>query len=129
MKTLFVNGTLMRGFGLHKNLNGAEFLGAFMTKPCYRVFSINDVHPGMYEVQNGGVAVEGELYRMSDEIWARVEAGEPPHLYCGPVKLEDGRVVDGILYPKEQIKPEHLEISRFGGWRGYMADKEAQKTK
>ena len=129
MKTLFVNGTLMRGFGLHKNLDGAEFLGAFMTKPCYRVFSINDIHPGMYEVESGGVAVEGELYRMSDEIWARVEAGEPPHLYCGPVKLEDGRVLDGILYPKEQIKPEHVEISRFGGWRGYMADKEAQKAK
>ena len=68
MKTLFVNGTLMRGFGLPKNLNGAEFLGAFMTKPCYRVFSINDVHPGMYEVQNGGVAVEGELYRIGIEV-------------------------------------------------------------
>lgn len=124
MKTLYVNGTLMKGFGLHKNLEGAEYLGTFMTKPCYRVFSINDIHPGMYEVEEGGVAVEGELYRMSDEIWKKVEAGEPPHLYDGPVKLEDGRVVDGILYPKEQIKPEHVEISKFGGWRGYMASKE-----
>ncbi len=129
MKTLFVNGTLMRGFGLHKNLEGAEFLGLFMTQPCYRVFSINDIHPGMYEVTEGGVAVEGEIYCMSDEIWARVEAGEPPHLYCGPVKLADGRVVEGILYPKEAIKPEHVEISRFGGWRGYMADKAANKAK
>lgn len=124
MKTLYVNGTLMKGFGLHKNLEGAEYLGTFMTKPCYRLFSINDIHPGMYEVEEGGVAVEGELYRMSDEIWKKVEAGEPPHLYDGPVKLEDGRVVDGILYPKEQIKPEHVEISKFGGWRGYMASKE-----
>lgn len=123
MKTLFVNGTLMKGFGLNKNLEGAEYLGTFMTKPCYRIFSINDIHPGMYEVEEGGVAVEGELYCMSDEIWKSVEAGEPPHLYDGPVKLEDGRILDGILYPKEQIKPEHVEISKFGGWRGYMASK------
>jgi len=125
MKTLFVNGTLMRGFALHKNLDGAEFLGAFKTEPRYRIFSIDDVHPGMYEVDHGGVAVEGELYRMSDEIWQRVHAGEPPHLYCGPVKLEDGRTVDGILYPQECVRPEHSEISRFGGWRGYMASKTA----
>ena len=123
MKTLFVNGTLMKGFGLHKNLDGAEFLGTFKTKPIYRIFSINDVHPGMYEVEEGGVAVTGEMYRMSDEIWERVHAGEPPHLYCGPVKLEDGQVVEGILYPKEQIKPEHVEISKFGGWHGYMESK------
>ncbi|MGL5633226.1 MAG: allophanate hydrolase-related protein [Azovibrio sp.] len=123
MKTLFVNGTLMRGFGLNKNLEGAEFLGTFITKPCYRIFSINDVHPGMYEVAEGGVAVKGEMYTMSDAIWERVHAGEPPHLYCGPVKLADGSVVDGILYPKEQIKPEHVEISQFGGWHGYVASK------
>lgn len=123
MKTLFVNGTLMKGFGLHKNLAGAEFLGTFMTKPRYRIFSINDVHPGMYEVAEGGVAVRGELYCMSDAIWEQVHAGEPPHLYCGPVELEDGHVVEGILYPKEQIKPEHVEISKFNGWHGYMESK------
>lgn len=120
MKTLFVNGTLMTGFGLHKNLAGAECLGTFRTEPCYRIFSINDVHPGMYETEQGGVSVEGEIYQMSDEIWALVEAGEPPHLYCGPVKLDNGTVVEGILYPKTEVRPEHVEISAFGGWRAYM---------
>jgi len=122
-KELFVNGTLMRGLALHKNLEGAEFLGAFNTAPVYRVYSINDVHPGMYEVDQGGVSVAGEMYRMSDETWAKVEAGEPPHLYCGPVKLDDGRVVDGILFPREAIRPEHTDISTFGDWRAYMASK------
>ncbi len=126
-KVLFVNGTLMRGLGLHGNLDGAEFLGEFTTKPKYRLFSINDIHPGMYEVAEGGVAVKGELYAMSDDIWAKVEAGEPPHLYDGPIELEDGRIVDGILYPKEQIKPEHVEISQFGDWRLYMNSKNQQK--
>lgn len=48
---LFVNGTLMRGMPLHKNLQGVEFLGEFHTQPLYRLYSIDDVHPGMFEVK------------------------------------------------------------------------------
>jgi gamma-glutamylcyclotransferase (GGCT)/AIG2-like uncharacterized protein YtfP len=118
---LFVNGTLMRGLALHGNLEGAEFLGAFKTAPRYRLYSIDDIHPGMFEVAEGGVSVAGEYYRMNDEIWSRVEAGEPPHLYCGPVELEDGRMVNGILYPRAQAEGKHKDISEFGDWRGYMA--------
>jgi len=118
---LFVNGTLMRGLALHHNLDGAEFLGEFRTAPVYRLYSIGDVHPGMFEVATGGVSVAGEMYRMSDETWARVEAGEPPHLYRGPVKLSDGRTVDGILFPREHAEGKHKDISDFGDWRAYMA--------
>lgn len=117
---LFVNGTLMRGLGLHHNLAGAEFLGEFETAPVYRIHSIGDVHPGMYEVEAGGIAVKGELYRMSEEIWKRVEAGEPPDLYCGPVKLVDGRTVNGILYPRALAEGKHKDISEFGDWRAYL---------
>ena len=79
---LFVNGTLMRGLELHGNLEGAEFLGEAQTAPTYRVYSIDDRHPGMFEVGAGGVS-KGELYLVDDELWARIEAGEPPHLYRG----------------------------------------------
>ena len=118
---LFVNGTLMRGLALHDNLTGAEFLGEAQTAPCYRLHSIGDRHPGMYEVTEGGVAVDGELYKMSDEVWRDVEAGEPPGLYRGPVRLSDGRVVDGILYPRELAEGKHPDISVHGGWRAYVA--------
>lgn len=126
---LFVNGTLMRGLRLHGNLKGAEFLEAIRTAPVYRVHSIGDVHPGMYEVAEGGVSVEGELYRVPDEVWQRVEAGEPPGLYRGPVRLIDGRVVPGILYPREMAEGIHPDISEFGGWRGYVASKAAGGAK
>ena len=124
---LFVNGTLMRGLALHHNLAGAELLGEFQTAPCYRVYSIGDRHPGMFELaegEEGGISVPGEMYRMSDEIWARVEAGEPPNLYKGSVKLSDGRVVDGILYPRELAEGHHRDISAYGGWRAYWAARE-----
>ncbi|NQV82811.1 MAG: gamma-glutamylcyclotransferase [Rhodospirillales bacterium] len=119
--TLFVNGTLMRGLALHHNLEGAAFLGEFNTAPVYRLYSINDIHPGMFEVETGGVSVAGEVFEMSDEIWAHVEAGEPPGLYRGPVKLEDGNILDGILFPREIAESQHKDISEFGGWRNYAA--------
>ncbi len=122
---LFVNGTLMRGLKLNHNLDGAEFLGAVRTMPNYRLHSIDDIHPGMYEVEAGGVSVAGELYRVPEEVWQRVEAGEPPNLYRGPVRLSDGREVDGILYPRELAENVHRDISDYGDWRAYMAAKES----
>ncbi len=121
---LFVNGTLMRGLKLNANLDGATFLGEFRTAPRYRLHSIGDVHPGMYEVETGGISVPGELYDLPDEVWERVEAGEPPGLYRGPVELEDGREVPGILYPREMAAGIHPDISAYGGWREYWATRE-----
>jgi adenine/guanine/hypoxanthine permease len=118
---LFVNGTLMRGLGLHANLAGAEFLEACRTAPRYRLYSIGDVHPGMFEVAHDGVSVEGELYRVPEDMLQRVEAGEPPGLYRGVVHLSDGRQVQGILYPQQLAEEQHNDISRFGGWREYTA--------
>ena len=125
---LFVNGTLMRGLALNRNLDGAEFLGEARTAPRYRIYSIGDVHPGMFEVAEGGISVPGEMYRLPDDVWARVEAGEPPGLYKGPVMLDDGRVMDGILFPRELAEGIHRDISEFGGWRAYVAAKEAGGT-
>jgi AGZA family xanthine/uracil permease-like MFS transporter len=117
---LFVNGTLMRGLVLHANLAGAEFLEACQTAARYRLYSVGDVHPGMFEVDGErGVAVAGELYRVPDDVLERVEAGEPPGLYRGPVHLSDGRVVDGILFPRE-LAEIHTDISMYGGWRAYV---------
>src|SRR5262249_60831693 len=97
---LFVNGTLMRGLALHHNLDGAEFVGAFRTAPKYRLYSNGDVHPGMFEVEAGGVSVAGEMYRMTDEIWRRVEAGEAAPLYPRGGQLVGGRPVGGKLFPR-----------------------------
>src|SRR5919197_6218465 len=118
---LFVNGPLMRGLALHGNLAGAEFLGEARTAPIYRLYSIDDGHPGMFEVAEGGISVPGEIYRLPPEVWRRVEAGQPPNLYKSPVRLVDGRVIDGILYPRELAEGRQRDISDYGGWRAYIA--------
>ena len=106
---------------VHPNLAGAEFLGEFRTAPRYRLYSIGDRHPGMFEVDQGGVSVSGELYRLPTRSGGGSESGEPPNLYKAPVILEDGRVFDGILYPRELAEQTHRDISEHGGWRQYWA--------
>ena len=123
---LFVNGTLMRGFALHANLHGADFLGEVRTAPRYRLYSINDRHPGMFEIGPGGVSVTGELYRVTEQIWRRVKAGEPPGLYRGRVRLADGRGVRGILYPRKLAEERYRDISEYGGWRAYWTTRHAE---
>ena len=123
---LFVNGTLMRGLKLHPNMGASEFLGEFRTAPYYRVHSINDVHPGMYrleEGESGGASIAGELYLVPEAVWQGIEAGEPPNLYRGLVELEDGRQVFGILYPRELAEGKFPVITEFGGWREYWESK------
>lgn len=123
---LFVNGTLMRNLQLHANLRSAPFLGEYRTEPRYRLHSIGDVHPGMYRLEAdepGGTSISGELYFVADTLWPDLEAGEPPHLYRGRVRLHDGSEVWGILYPREQAEGQHPDISHFGGWRAYIAQR------
>lgn len=122
---LFVNGTLMRGLALHPNMGDSKFLGEFRTAPFYRVHTIGDVHPGMYRLEEGepgGAAIAGELYLVEDDVWQKIEEGEPPNLYRGRVLLEDGREFYGILFPRE-LAEKYPEITQFGGWRGYMDSK------
>jgi gamma-glutamylcyclotransferase (GGCT)/AIG2-like uncharacterized protein YtfP len=70
---LAVNGTLMRGLELNDNLLnvGATFLYQATTTPNYRLWSINDVHPAMVRVSEGGTAVVLE-------VWAVPTAGLMP---------------------------------------------------
>ena len=63
------------------------------------------------------------MYRVEDDVWNEIEAGEPSNLYRGTIELEDGRKVYGILYPRELAEGHYPEITAFGGWRAYMDSK------
>ena len=120
MSRLFVNGTLMRGLGLHHNLDGATFLREDLTAPAYRMFSIGDVHPGMFRDDAAGASLAGEVYEVPPDALARVIAGEPPGLYVGEVELAGGEVVPGILFDEDRTGGQP-EITELGGWRTYLA--------
>lgn len=116
---LFVNGTLMRGEALHRNLIGCNFLLEARTAPCYRLFLMGDgSYPGMIRASHSGACIAGELYYVPDARVQEIFAREPPHLYLGEVELEDGSHVEGVLCDPEAA-PKHPEITGYGGWRGW----------
>jgi gamma-glutamylcyclotransferase (GGCT)/AIG2-like uncharacterized protein YtfP len=118
----FICGSALRGQPDHGNLGSATFLGEAQTAPRYRLHSVRDQHPGIYEVPEGGVAIAGELYEFTDEQHAALLASEPPDLYEAPVVLDDGSSVHAMIYPRELIEERGFrDISEFGGWAAFKA--------
>ena len=118
------NGTVMRDQPAHANLEGATFLEDVRTGPVYRLWTIGDRHPAMMRAEEGGTEVEAELYEVPDDVWPGIRDTEPPGLYRGPVELSDGRHVEGMLGKQSLIDgPDAVEITKFGGWRAYLASK------
>jgi gamma-glutamylcyclotransferase (GGCT)/AIG2-like uncharacterized protein YtfP len=120
---LFVNGTLMRGDVLHRNLDGALFISEAKTAPRYRLYSIGDVHPGMIDAEASGVSVTGELYELDLEHLERIIASEPPGLGVGVVELEGGERRLGIFWVAPELPVTAIDISEYGGWRAYRTQR------
>jgi hypothetical protein len=119
---LAVNGTLMRGLELNKNLLAVEakFVKEVSTASEYRLWTINDIHPAMQRVLSGGAAVELEIWAVPAGGVATVLMQEPPGLSIGKVTLSDGEVVLGVL-GEAALCEGQLEITGYGGWRAYCA--------
>lgn len=122
---LAVNGTLMRGLELSKNMldAGAAFVREDETDACYRVWSIDDRHPAMLRTPGAGSRVALELWDVPLEGLARILQNEPPGLAIGKVVLKDGSVVLGVLGEPFLCEGQR-EITEFGGWRAYVAARE-----
>ena len=117
---IFFNGTVMRGEPDHANLAGADFVTEATSATGYRLFSIGDQYPAMVPRLNGGVTVEGELYRVPASVWPDILEGEPPGLGRDLIELSDGRVVYGIVGSEDLVAEKGSDISAFGGWRAYL---------
>lgn len=122
---LAVNGTLMRGLPLEKNLldAGAVFLREAATASCYRLWSIDDRNPAMLRVAPEdpyAVSVAVEVWQVPAGGLASVLMKEPEGLSVGKVTLSDGETVLGVIGEPELVRGKK-EISSYGGWRSYIA--------
>lgn len=122
MKTtlLAVNGTLMRGLELNKNMQkaGGVFVREDRTDAHYRLWSIQDRHPGMIRVTTGGTNVELEIWELPLASFADLLMSEPAGLSIGKVKLEDDSEVLGVL-AENWLTEGQREITELGSWRKY----------
>jgi len=101
-----VNGTLMRGLELERNLVnlGAKFVREDYTESIYRLFSVDDMHPGMVRIPESGlekltpVSVAVEIWCVPASGVATLLGKEPSGLSIGKINLKDGKTeVLGVL--------------------------------
>ena len=121
---LAVNGTLMRGFSLNKNLVsvGAQFLYETKTTDDYRLWTIHDRYPGMLKTTPPvkGQSITVEVWELDADGLVSVLEGEPPGLTIGRVQLQEGMSVFSVL-AEPWIVEGQREITEYGGWREYVS--------
>ena len=123
---LAVNGTLMRGLELEKNMQDAKatFVREDRTERSYRLYSMDDKNPAMVRVSKddaGAVSVALEIWEVPYEGLTQILLGEPQGLSIGKVKLINGESVLGVIGEAESVK-DKKEISGYGGWREYIKE-------
>ena len=96
---LFTYGTLMRGFRLHRLLEGrAAYLGR--GRVVGRLLDLGS-YPGAVADPGGTSAIHGELYRLHDPaLWGTLDSAEGPqyHRREVTVRSEDGRDQAACIY-------------------------------
>jgi gamma-glutamylcyclotransferase (GGCT)/AIG2-like uncharacterized protein YtfP len=94
---LFAYGTLMRGFRLHRLLEGrAAYLGR--GRVAGRIVDLGS-YPGAVTDPHG--ALHGEIYRIGDPaLWAALDSAEGAQYHRGEVTVrsEDGREMAACIY-------------------------------
>lgn len=123
---LAVVGAHLSGLALNGELTGlgARFLRAVPTAPDYRLHALpgGPPHrPGLLRVAAGtGVAIETEVWALPSAAFGGFVAGIPAPLGIGTLRLADGTGPKGFLVEAEGVVGAQ-EISRFGGWRRFLA--------
>lgn len=122
MTLMFLNGTAMSGQADHHTIEGAIFIGAARTAARYRFIAVGGRFPGLLPVGQGGAAIVGELYDISEATLVdRLLPTEPPELAIGTIELSDGQSVSAMLLQPERLLDgdEFVDITGLGGWRAY----------
>lgn len=121
VKRVFICGSALQGQPDHKNLQSAKFVREAKTRPQYRLHAaVDGWHPAIYEVEQGGISIPGEVYELTPDQYEYLVSTEPPNMYPGDVVLEDGEVLTAMLYPRELVQKYNWpDISHYGGWAAY----------
>lgn len=102
---------------------GAKLKAKTNTQTSYALFALPDgKRPALVPKQTGS-AIEVEVWRMPMAEFGSFVAGIPSPLGIGKVALESGDRLPGFICEEGGIADAE-DISHFGGWRAYLADKQ-----
>lgn len=126
MIEIAVIGAHLTGMPLNHELvaQGAVFLRAVGTRPCYRLHALAGGpprRPGLLRVADReGASIAAEVWALPDDGFGRFVAAVPAPLCIGTLLLNDGTAPKGFL-----VEPAGLggseDITRYGGWRNWLA--------
>ena len=103
---------------------GAAFKLLTRTAPAYALYALPDgKRPALVQKGNGS-AIEVEVWEMPMAEFGSFVAGIPAPLGIGKVTLESGFSVPGFICEEGGIIGAR-DISQFGGWRAWLAHKQA----
>jgi allophanate hydrolase len=118
-----VVGAHLSGLPLNYQLTerNARLVATTQTARNYRFHALPDgKRPGLIRVEEGGVAIDCEVWEMPAGHFGSFVAGIPAPLGIGKLELADGRIVNGFIcegYAIAQAK----DITQFSGWRAWLA--------
>ncbi|MDP4021918.1 allophanate hydrolase [Methylobacterium sp. NEAU 140] len=127
---LAVVGAHLSGLPLNRELTerGARFIRAAETGGDYRLYALSGgppQRPGLLRVAAGtGAAIEAEVWALPAAGFGAFVAGIPAPLGIGTLVLADGTRPKGFLVEAAGIDGA-ADITRFGGWRRYLAARAA----
>lgn len=125
-----VVGAHLSGLALNGELldRGACFVRQAVTRPDYRLFALSGgavQRPGLLRVAEGaGASIVCEVWSLPRDGFARFVDAVPSPLSIGTLRLDDGTQPKGFLVEAEGIRGAQ-DISARGGWRAFLAAREA----
>lgn len=120
-----VYGTLRQGFGNHRLLENARFLGQFTTEPIFSLYNLGGF-PGLK--QNGETAVVMEVYEVTAVEARRVDnlegytPGNTPYFY-DKINIETPYGTAGTYIYVPEVRPE--SIIESGDYTTFINDRRA----
>ncbi len=102
---VFFYGTLKRGQRSHQLLRDQEFLGEAKTLCCYRLYDCGQ-HPALVDDPKNGIAVHGEIWRVTDETLKKLDEyeGVPDYFSRRPIYLQGERGVSTPRSPDYEVQ-------------------------
>jgi allophanate hydrolase len=119
-----VCGAHLSGFPLNHQLTTrkARLMASTTSAAAYKLYALAGgppFRPGMVRVEEGGAAIEVEVWAVPAQAFGSFVAGIPAPLGIGKVELADGRWLPGFICEPGGIEGAK-EITELGGWRHYQ---------
>jgi allophanate hydrolase len=121
-----VVGAHLSGLPLNSQLieRNACLVSTAQTAPKYRFYALPDgKRPGLIQVENDGAAIACEVWEMPASQFGSFVAGIPAPLGIGKLELADGSAVNGFICEGIGVVNAQ-DISEYGGWRAWLAERE-----